>query len=71
MTNPAAAPFSDFADELLGAAAEAEELPLDSRGNEEVEVSEASDDWAAPDGETLDGWEGFPVLVGTAEAEVP
>lgn len=44
MTNPAAAPFSDFADELLGAAAEAEELPLDSRGNEEVEVSEASDD---------------------------
>jgi hypothetical protein len=51
-------------------AAEAEELSLDSRGVEDEEVSEASDDWA-PDGETLEGWEGVPVLVGTAEAEVP
>lgn len=42
--NPAATPFSDFANELLGVAADEDELPIDSRGIEEEEVPEVSED---------------------------
>lgn len=51
-------------------AAEEEEVPLNSMGDEE-EVSEAAEDSAAADWEIAEDREGLLVLVATAAAAVP
>lgn len=64
--SPVAAPVSVFAEELVGAAAENEELPLDERGDEEEDVSEGSVDSGA-----TEDWTAILVLGATVEAAVP